>query len=84
LSREMQPTHAASGAELAEALRELTRGVPGVWTVGQLRASLIENGVLVELETGERLGFALSCLVAGGEAETLGFDSYRIYPHGSN
>ncbi len=28
----------------------------------------------------ERLRFALGCLVAGGEAARLGFDSYRIYP----
>lgn len=81
MSMTTRPTQARSGEELAEALRELTSRVPGVWTVGQLRTSLIETGALAEPDTNERLRFALSCLVAGGEAETLGFDSYRIYPH---
>jgi hypothetical protein len=69
------------GGGLTETLREMTIRVPGVWTLDQLRASLLETRVEVEARgLGERLSFALSCLVAGGEAERLGFDSYRIYP----
>jgi hypothetical protein len=72
----------AAGADLTEVLREMTSLVPGVWTLDQLRASLVARGVELEADRlSDRLSFALSCLVAGGEAERLGFDSYRIYPH---
>jgi hypothetical protein len=84
VSVQIRPIRDASGTKLAQALRELTARVPGVWTVGQLRTCLIDDGVLTEKDPNERLAFALSCLVAGGEAEKLGFDSFRIYPHASD
>jgi hypothetical protein len=71
--------HVAAERDLTEVLREMTTRVPGVWTYGQLRTGLVTRGV--EPEPSERLTFALSCLVAGGEAERLGFDSFRIHPH---
>jgi hypothetical protein len=59
----------------------MTTVVPGVWTLNQLRESLLTRGVELKADRSfDRLSFALSCLVAGGEAERLGFDSYRIYP----
>ncbi len=69
------------GADIQEELREMTLRVPGVWTLDQLRDRLGGSGP--DAQKGlfvERLRFALGCLVAGGEAERLGFDSYRIYP----
>jgi hypothetical protein len=71
----------AAGADLTEVLREMTTRVPGVWTLDQLRAGLLTREVELDADRSSgRLSFALSCLVASGEAERLGFDSYRIYP----
>jgi hypothetical protein len=71
----------AAERDLLEVLREMTTRVPGVWTYGQLWKGLVARGVEPEPDfLSERLPFALSCLVAGGEAERLGFDSFRIHP----
>jgi hypothetical protein len=71
----------AHGADLTEVLRDLTSHVPGVWTLDQLRASMLAGRADMKVaDVSERLSFALSCLIASGEAERLGFDSFRIYP----